>query len=285
MKSGARILIGLLAVCGTITLVAQPTILTNDPELEALQEVPEALAALLEQANALESAESSPADEARQSAADVLRDPRFSTRIDNEGPDQDSWLEGPFQRMGDRLADLLERLFSQQREVNAPNPIPLLGILTPLAWGVIVALIVGLLVWVLLRFRVERGAKRVGGLLDEDEEELSADEWLKNAEKQAASGDYRRAIRSLYLASLMRCDQSEVANFRRWETNWEHLYRIQASPKAPRSFDFRDYTRRFDLVWYGRQIKGESDYTQYRSDYLKLTETLSESPKSEEVAV
>jgi hypothetical protein len=113
----------------------------------------------------------------------------------------------------------------------------------------------------------------VGGILEDDEPERTADQWLLQAEKLEAEGKYREAVRCLYLACLVRYDDGRVARFRRHETNWEHLYRIEGSSLNP-GLDFRTPTQRFDKVWYGYQVNGPSDVQEFREVYQRLCDQL-----------
>ena len=95
-----------------------------------------------------------------------------------------------------------------------------------------------------------------------------------------AKGEHRMAVRCLYLATLMRLDEAGVAEFRRWETNWEHLRRIQNSPSRPDDLDVSPLTRHFDLIGYGRICKGEMDVAEFREAYLRVVKLLASQGES-----
>ncbi|MES1228088.1 MAG: DUF4129 domain-containing protein, partial [Armatimonadota bacterium] len=147
----------------------------------------------------------------------------------------------------------------------------------PVMWGVIVVAILALLAFAIWQFSLAKTGRKVktaGGVLEDDEPDRTADEWLQKAAELEAQGEYRLAVRCLYVASLIRLDEANVARFRRGETNWEHLRRIEASPRKPTAFDFRSPTQKFDQVWYGYKIEGPADVQLFRDWYREALATV-----------
>jgi hypothetical protein len=139
-------------------------------------------------------------------------------------------------------------------------------------WGVLFAL-VAVFAYLAIRharwrFNLKRKAKAI---LEEDEPERTLDEWLERANLLEAEGRYREAIRCLYLACLLKFDEARVARFERGQTNWEHLHRIQASPKLPPDLDFQPTTESFDRIWYGMKTSGKPDVDRFRDWYLEIS--------------
>lgn len=116
--------------------------------------------------------------------------------------------------------------------------------------------------------------RKAKAVMEEDEPDRTLDEWLKLADEHASAGRHREAVRALYLACLLRFDENDVASFDRSETNWEHLDRIEGSPKLPAGTDFRTATQRFDRVWYGRATEGMPDVDYFRDVYRRITESV-----------
>lgn len=147
--------------------------------------------------------------------------------------------------------------------------------LTYLMW-VVLAAAVGVFAWfaikhVQFRSRLNRKAK---AMLEDDEPERTVDEWLNLADEMAGDGKYRNAVRCLYLACLLRFDEAKVARFDRGQTNWEHLERINKSPRLPEGLDFSEPTRAFDLIWYGYVVNGMSDVDRFRAWYREVVSRL-----------
>lgn len=116
--------------------------------------------------------------------------------------------------------------------------------------------------------------RKAKALLEEDEPDRTVDEWLQLADDHAAAGRFREAVRALYLACLLRFDESDVARFDRGQTNWEHLARIEASSNLPPEIEFRSPTQRFDRIWYGYQTEGQPDVDLFRNWYQTITAAL-----------
>jgi len=211
----------------------------------------------------------------KATAEQILRSPVYTDREEREGR---NWLDDVTDRLGERfvtwIANMLERLFGNRA-------LPFFGFgggpmsgLTFVAW-VLIVVVVGLLLFFILRgLKGAARKRRVGGILEDDEPERTADQWLQQAERLEAEGKFREAVRCLYLACLVRYDDGLVARFRRHETNWEHLYRIEASASNPKDIDFRDLTQRFDKVWYGYMVKGPEDVTEFKEVYKRLCQAL-----------
>lgn len=201
----------------------------------------------------------------------VYRDPGVSERP--------NWLAGLFDALGRAIGNWLEKLFDWLGKLLSRTPrgsAPSLNWLQPL-----VIAILGLLLAVFVFFMVRhfawsaRRRKRAGGLMDEEEPDRTADEWLVRADELSSQGKFREAVRCLYLACLVRFDDARVARFVRTETNWEHLERIQASPRRPAGVDFLAPTRRFDVIWYGFRTEGMPDVEWFRNQYEELCRVLS----------
>jgi hypothetical protein len=178
------------------------------------------------------------------------------------------------------LADALRRLkkikFKEPKEQQGGSGAGFFGSwLVFLMWGVLAAA-VGLLLYVAAtHIKWQKSlTRKAKALLEEDEPDRTVDEWLQLADDHAAAGRFREAVRALYLACLLRFDENDVARFERGQTNWEHLARIEISPKLPPGVEFRTPTQRFDRIWYGYQTEGQPDVDLFRSWYQNITSVL-----------
>lgn len=204
-------------------------------------------------------------------AKKILSSPEFR---DTGATTTRNWFARSLNRLGEALVGLLENLLRMNTPRNGVD-LPNLGIGPGLIKGVIIlmgVLLLGGLVYFLARWKwapkaVKKGG---GGLLDEDEPDRTADEWMEMADSLESEGRHREAVRCLYLACLVRLDEHKVAAFMRGETNWEHLRRIHASRNRPAGWEFRTATQRFDLVWYGKIVQGSADSIWFRTFYQDL---------------
>lgn len=228
------------------------------------EELGEALAA---RAEMLPSDRTADFAKAAEQAKAIKRNLLFS---DAGAEDQANWIQRAFER----LQNLRVR-WPQTPGINAqsgPTVTNLDRWLIGVMWALLGLLVIGLLVFAFRHFSWKRTLRRKAmALLEEDEPERTVDEWLVEADRLAAEERYREAVRCLYLACLLRFDEQGIARFDRGETNWEHLRRIQASPKRPADLDFVEPTRHFDVVWYGGQVRGAEDVEKMRSVYETVT--------------
>ncbi len=211
--------------------------------------------------------------EPKETAGEILKNPLY---VDRQERKDRNWLDNAGTRIGERILNWLRNLLPDRAPaVGSVGAAPGVTGLTVIAWFLLGAVIILILYFVFRNFKgVGRRRKRVGGILEDDEPERTADQWLVQAEKLEAEGKYREAVRCLYIACLVRYDDGRVARFRRHETNWEHLYRIESSPQNPSEIDFRTSTQRFDKVWYGYMVRGPEDVAEFREVYKRLCEAL-----------
>ncbi len=97
---------------------------------------------------------------------------------------------------------------------------------------------------------------------------LTADAALHQAQTLSTGGDYRTAIRYLYLAALLTLDERGLLHYDRSLTNQEYARTLERIP--PLAGIFKSIVNVFDRVWYGRQ---RVDATAYM-DYVKHIEEL-----------
>jgi hypothetical protein len=133
------------------------------------------------------------------------------------------------------------------------------------------------LVFFLSLFFISRGLSR--SLVREAQlaaEESQADEMLtskgafKRAESLSTQGDYRNAIRYLYLSSLLVLDEQGVLRYDRSRTNREYLRSVSSRPELAKPL--HDVVDVFDRVWYGFEAVDENTYKSYVEHVEELRE-------------
>lgn len=80
----------------------------------------------------------------------------------------------------------------------------------------------------------------------------------------AAGGDYRNAVRNLYLSALLTLEQNGLVPIDRSLTNREVLRRI--SPNHPVAGRLQPVVETFDEVWYGVHEPDDQTYRQYTEE-------------------
>lgn len=82
---------------------------------------------------------------------------------------------------------------------------------------------------------------------------LSADGWLDLARQKVAAGEWRLALRALFLATLARHAQEGWLSLAKFKTNLDYETELRRRTRSRTEVvdDFRDRRRQFEEVWYG----------------------------------
>lgn len=172
------------------------------------------------------------------------------------------------------IMDLLERLIrwlpTQGTTFNS-----VLKMIIILA-GVVVAAVLGLMLKRMFtrEKRVKEREKRTV-LGEELDQEVTANELLDAALRLAREGDYRGAIRKLYISLLFQMDEQRIIQLESSATNRDYLRKLRLSGNA-RLFSAMEYlTGKFDYFWYGKFASSEADFSDFLSRYRELIQEIS----------
>lgn len=190
-----------------------------------------------------------------------------------------------------RVAEWFERTFtsgkSERERTSASGGAAALSVLRLLLY-VFIAVAVLLILWVI--WLVARGARRAAlpvlaaqavtaaapDLRDDHVQatQLPADGWLALAREQMTKGEWRLALRALYLATLARLAAEGLVSLAKFKTNldYEREVRRRAFSRADIAGRFAARRREFEDAWYGRAQPGE---TQVRAWLTELERSVS----------
>lgn len=150
-------------------------------------------------------------------------------------------------------------------------------------YAILALLLVGA-AWVLARVLREyfhnRALQSVGQhtVFDEDEPDDSvshdANVWISDAEAMAQAGDYRRAYRAVFVATLMYFEVQEIVVFQRGTTNGEYYTTVRSKTSKTVTETFRTFIIGFDTRWYGGHETTEADYSQALAFYTEIRNAL-----------
>lgn len=103
----------------------------------------------------------------------------------------------------------------------------------------------------------------------EEEETISASAAQQQADHFSSSGDYRTAVRFLYLSALLSLDEHGLLRYDRSRTNREYLKSVSHRPVLADTL--RLVVDVFDAVWYGYKPLDADTYTAYAQqvEYLR----------------
>jgi hypothetical protein len=196
--------------------------------------------------------QSSP-DQARQEARDILSRPEYQ-----EPPK--TWADSVKEWLGDRLGDLF-------RNVNG-------GAGGPVMWIILAALVGGLLFFL---FRI-RGGFRWREKVTEDplfvtelEAARSPVEWLSEAERLEASGEWKQAMRCRYRALIGHLIDEGIVRDIPGRTSGE--FRVETSRRAPLiAPSFSAASELFDAAWYGDVKTGQAENARFKQLASEITQ-------------
>jgi hypothetical protein len=100
---------------------------------------------------------------------------------------------------------------------------------------------------------------------------LPPDELRQRAARFAGEGNYREALRYLYISMLMLMDARGVWQYDINRTNWEHIALLSREKKRPELvLPLQEMTRRFDRVRYGNADCDNADWDKFQHTYGEL---------------
>lgn len=204
-------------------------------------------------------------DDAQGKAKSILARPEFQSTPDPEKPedapeqpDEPSWLAKLLRKLWEWLSQRDDtREAPPDVEVSAS---PAMAGANAVMVGAIV-LVAAVLLFILIRsFKRKQPSEleldETGGLSQQplDQDAMSAlakppETWAGLADELAAKGEYREAIRHLYLALLSRLHRDGVIDYDPTLSNWEYLFAFKGASSLKAGF--KELTRRFDFAWYG----------------------------------
>ncbi len=188
----------------------------------------------------------------------VLSRPEFQAENEN-------FLQRLYRQVMEFLQNLLNKLFPRNSQVSLPLPPWLAALLAVLLLGGILAFVFRD-VWrnILPENRTDEG-------MAGDQQILTASQASQRARQLSSGGDYRQAIRYLYLSALLQLDERGLLRYNRSLTNREYLR--QVANQTLLASHLRPVIDTFDRVWYGFQPIDEHSYTQYTEQVAELEET------------
>jgi Domain of unknown function (DUF4129) len=135
-----------------------------------------------------------------------------------------------------------------------------------LAWSVILFafLVLAYWVWLTLARVLRTPGLPVSRSAPSDDSRL----WVNDALAAAERGDYREAVHCAYWAAIVRLEGLGLLKRDRARTPRESLSLLEPYPKEQKLL--RDFTRHFELIWYGYRPASLEDWSGARSHLEKM---------------
>jgi len=192
-----------------------------------------------------------------KSGGEIKTMPADETSLEEAGSKLDKGVKW-IQKKLDKAADWFDRWWPKEKEKE--NERRVRG--TSPRWLVTIIVIAILIVLGILAFEVVRRSRAavpdadvvtsdpIESRRDEDPLSRGANEWERYAEKLAAAGRTREAIRAWFHAVLVTLYAAGILHFKKGRTNWEYISMLP--PDVAWRGEFVTMTQRFETEWYGR---------------------------------
>ena len=214
----------------------------------------DSLAAQLEAADNLKSE----SKRAKERIAEILARPAFQTKPEDPAT---RYIREVKQKVANFVIDLLRRIFGLVGgSGSGAGSFFLFLIVVALGAAAIIA------VRMLLQNRRPRARAKVRRVLGEEiDEGTTSGDLARAALATARTGDFRLAIRKLYISLLYELAERELIELEPDATNRDYLSKISRFGHlvAP----MRYMTDRFDYIWYGMSNSSEDDFKEYLDRY------------------
>ncbi len=230
-------------------------------------------------------AQTIPPDKLDQSIKKVITRSEYSWRMPRKSapaaPHVETWLDRLLDRIGNAVHDWLKGSEKEKKD-SSSSSWSLLGglggIVHVLLWALLV-IAVGALLVTLLRFRLgKRGEKNATAqtaapVLDLNSENVSAadlpeDGWVAMARQYLDRGEYRLALRAMYLAMLAALGESNLLTIARFKSNRDYVIELTRRahwvPQAVQAFG--DNVRSFEEAWYGQHEVGPERIEKFQAN-------------------
>ena len=226
---------------------------SDEPDLGALEAL---LNALLAESASWPIGKFSEAD--IRALEDILERAEFQWK-----PAKPSLLQEWWRKVQRSVAELLARIFGDSG-IEAG-----FSVLEYLLFGLGMATIILVLVYALRGMRmsiIQETELDADDLLGD--EGLDADSALHKAQELSSQGDYRQAVRYLYLSSLLLLEERGLLRYDRSRTNREYLRSVAHQPELSASLS--EVVDVFDRVWYGYQSLDQATFEHYSNQVINL---------------
>ncbi|MBL0713237.1 MAG: DUF4129 domain-containing protein [Desulfosarcina sp.] len=103
-------------------------------------------------------------------------------------------------------------------------------------------------------------------------DELPVDEWLRLAERLAAEGQYRLAMRACFFSTLNMLSERHVLMIADYKSNREYEAEVgrRASDRQSLGAVFRSSVARLDRAWYGMRAVTRRDFNQFADQQREM---------------
>ena len=190
---------------------------------------------------------------------EILARPEFQWQEAQPAAKTPEWI----QRILDAIAEIMNRISY--------------GIQNGIYYGRLPLVVAAVLVFILSLYFITRNLSRslvreaeLAAENGDDDALMTSKGAMQRAQSLSGQGDYRNAVRYLYLSSLLILDEHGVLRYDRSRTNREYLRSVSSKPELSKPLS--DVIDVFDRVWYGFDSVDEETYQSYVKHVDELRE-------------
>lgn len=145
-----------------------------------------------------------------------------------------------------------------------------------LLWAIIITGFVGFVIWWLAGQNVGLFRKKVARIDSLQQDEIDTEDifnlnYQGEIDKATRQGNYRLAIRLMFLRLLKNLSEKNIIQFSQGKTNFDYLVQLQPTKYYK---DFFRITRNYEYSWYGKFEVGEQAYYSIVNDFKNLERQL-----------
>jgi Domain of unknown function (DUF4129) len=224
-----------------------------------------------------DSSRSAPPADARLQAKRILEGPEFSEDAagqDDPPPKDDSDEDSWFKRLLKWIIEWLQNAKSTDRDEKSNLKVPSSASMPGASTVMLVAAVATLAALALVSWRLLKTPKQssesatlsfaenTAAIAQSSALDNTPQGWAGLADTYATQGQFRDAIRHLYLALLSHFHHAGVIHYDPHLSNWEYLLAFRGPSEFKRRF--RELTHRFDFAWYGDETVTRDAWNAFR---------------------
>jgi hypothetical protein len=143
-----------------------------------------------------------------------------------------------------------------------------------LVWAIIIAAFAGVIIWYLAGNRVLVFGKKDKMIADEGKDEIMPEDifainYQKEIDKAAQMGNYRLAVRLMFLRLLKNLSERNLITYKQDRTNFDYLLQLHPTKYYK---DFFRITRNYEYSWYGKFEMDDTTYNVIKNDFNHFTQ-------------
>ena len=185
---------------------------------------------------------------------------------------EEDYVPGFFERL---LTWILRKIFGNARFDNSPSPLLFVQNFIIIPAAILLIVFAGIkLAGIKATGIFGRKAKKSDLTYMIDDENVKGSEFDELIAKALDDGNYRLAVRYLYLKTLQQLDLLQLIVWNPNKTNRSYVEELTDKSLIP---SFREKIFLFELIWYGEYQIKESDFVQIRHTFSTFNQKLQQS--------